>query len=136
MKIFLRLLRDLLLIIMYSFQIEQIVDLPTGKYLQDHITTGLDLVLLEKELFSIGHLTNPVSAYEYFIQGKGPYTSAIVEAVGLVHSDEADGDSPDLEFMAMVAGTSSDGGLFSRHAMGISDKVSFHAFYFFHVLYN
>ncbi|KAL0280519.1 UNVERIFIED_CONTAM: hypothetical protein PYX00_001788 [Menopon gallinae] len=104
-------------------KVKQLVDLPVGKNLQDHITTGLDLILLVKELFSINHLTNPMSAYEYFVKGKGPYTSNVVEAVGLVHTDEDEGGSPDLELMAMVAGTSSDGGLFSRHSMGISDSL-------------
>lgn len=62
---------------------------------------------------------------EYFLLGRGPYTSAMCEAVGFFHSQGTvkDKTQPDLQFMVMMAGLSSDGGLFSRKALGLSSQV-------------
>ena len=103
------------------------MDLPVGKNLKDHLTTGLDLVILDKHLFSYVDLMLPSSAYEFFARGKGPFTSGLVDVVGVVRSSliKLDGNntSPDLEFMVMMAGASSDQGVFMRKSMGISQKV-------------
>lgn len=53
-------------------QIPVVRDLPVGKHLQDHVTTGLDLVLLNQSLpLSIGAVASPVSSFKYFLFGQG-----------------------------------------------------------------
>ncbi|KAK6628678.1 hypothetical protein RUM43_002493 [Polyplax serrata] len=101
------------------------IDLPVGKNLQDHITTGLDLGILKQHLFSFTDLMKPSSAYEYFVHSQGPFTSGLVDVIGVVHSSLVNPrhEMPDLEFMVLVAGLSSDKGIFFQHAMGISQKV-------------
>jgi choline dehydrogenase len=47
-------------------------NLPVGKNLQDHVTTGLDLILLNQSLpLSVFAVASPVSALKYFLFGQG-----------------------------------------------------------------
>jgi choline dehydrogenase len=49
-----------------------ILNLPVGKHLQDHVTTGLDLVLLNQSLpLSLSTVASPVSSFKYFLFGQG-----------------------------------------------------------------
>ncbi|EEB18074.1 glucose dehydrogenase, putative [Pediculus humanus corporis] len=121
---------------LHESNISSKVDLPVGKNLKDHLTTGLDLVILDKHLFSYVDLMLPSSAYEFFARGKGPFTSGLVDVVGVVRSSlmgkfDGKNTSPDLEFMVMMAGVSSDQGVFMRKSMGISQKVWENYFKFF-----
>jgi choline dehydrogenase len=46
-------------------------NLSVGKNLQDHVTTGLDLVLLnQSQPLSLGHVASPVSLFKYLF-GQG-----------------------------------------------------------------
>jgi choline dehydrogenase len=48
-----------------------ILNLPVGKNLQDHVTTGLDLVLLNQSLpLSLNAVASPVSLFKYLF-GQG-----------------------------------------------------------------
>lgn len=101
--------------------IETKIDLPVGENLQDHVTTGLDLVLLNKSLdLSMEKCLSPFSLFDYGFYGNGPLSSPGCEVVGLIDLDED--FVPDLQFMVVPLGISMDGGIHFRKAMGISEK--------------
>ncbi|XP_021933322.1 glucose dehydrogenase [FAD, quinone]-like isoform X2 [Zootermopsis nevadensis] len=109
-----------------SHGIPVILNLPVGKHLQDHVTTGLDLVLLNRSLpLSLGAVASPVSFFKYFLFGQGPWTFPGCEALAVVHTNLSDGETepPDLQLMVLPTGISSDGGVHLRKALGISDKL-------------
>lgn len=111
--------------ILKKAKIETKIDLPVGRNLQDHITTGLDLITLNQTLLSLKKLVHPNALYSYFMHGTGPYTTTMCDALGIIHSDLVNPvtEPPDLELMVMVAGLSSDYGSFNRRAMGITDNL-------------
>ncbi|RVE45935.1 hypothetical protein evm_009408 [Chilo suppressalis] len=108
--------------VLKSVNIPIVKNLPVGYNLQDHVTTGFDLILINKTLS-----VNPMSmldlsnVYEYFVNGKGPLTTAGCELITFLSTK---GDKvPDIQFMVMPVGISSDRGSHLRLALGISDTV-------------
>lgn len=101
------------------------VDAPVGENLQDHITTGFDLILLNQTLgIGIEQMLSPYSVFEYFWYGTGPWTTGGCEALAFIHKKGTDVDPntrPDLQFMVMPLGINEDNGVHLRHLMGISD---------------
>ncbi|XP_018571670.1 glucose dehydrogenase [FAD, quinone]-like isoform X1 [Anoplophora glabripennis] len=101
------------------------VNLPVGDNLQDHITTGLDLILLNQTLgIGIEQMLSPFSVFEYFLYGTGPWTTGGCEVLAFVNTDSTDVNrdtQPDLQFMVMPLGINEDIGVHLRHLMGISD---------------
>lgn len=97
------------------------IDLPVGHNLQDHVTTGLDLVLLNSSIdISMERSIAPSSLYEYIFHGRGPLSSPGCEAIGLI---DFDSDTvTDLQLMVIPLGISADGGLHLRKILGISDE--------------
>ncbi|KAG8222501.1 hypothetical protein J437_LFUL009604, partial [Ladona fulva] len=59
-----------------SFDIPVLLDLPVGKNLHDHVTTGTDLILLSHQIVSLGTFASPVWA-EYFQPLIGKQTATI-----------------------------------------------------------
>ncbi|XP_053977905.1 glucose dehydrogenase [FAD, quinone]-like isoform X1 [Hylaeus volcanicus] len=109
-----------------ELQVNVIRDLPVGQHLVDHVLTGIDLVMLNTSIgLSMTDTLNPIPAINYFLFGKGPWTSAGVEVLGTFHSSFQKNTSniPDLQIMVMPLGISKDNGVALRKAMGISDKV-------------
>nr|CAD7258096.1 unnamed protein product [Timema shepardi] len=109
-----------------SLKIPLIQDLPVGQNLQDHVTTGLDLVILNQTLpLNVANIASLSSALDYLFYGTGPWTSPGCEAVAVVHSDLSDPetDPPDLQLMAIPSGASSDDGAHLYTTVGITDKV-------------
>nr|CAI5858433.1 unnamed protein product [Callosobruchus analis] len=101
------------------------INLPVGKNLQDHITTGFDLVLLNKTLdIGIGTMLSPSSILSYLIEGRGPWTTVGCELVGFIGTTTEipkQNSRPDLQLMIMPLGIVEDTGFYLRKLMGISD---------------
>lgn len=107
--------------------------LPVGENLQDHITTGLDLITLNTTLsVNIETLASPFSMYNYFFHSRGPWLTNGCEVIGFCHTNNTFlnksnknwlNSRPNLQIMVLNAGISSDGGKHLRHAIGVKDKT-------------
>lgn len=99
-------------------------NLPVGNNLQDHVTTGLDLVLLNTTAgLNIKDIVSPLAAYDYFFNSKGPWTSVGCEVLGMINTDNNSTLKPDLGFMVIPVGATADGGLFLKNKIGINDDT-------------
>ncbi|XP_063825345.1 glucose dehydrogenase [FAD, quinone]-like [Ostrinia nubilalis] len=99
-----------------------IKDLPVGFNLQDHIATGLDLVLFNKSLaVNPMNMLNPFNVHEYFVNGRGPLTTPGCEAIGFLSTKND--ETPDLQFMVMPVGISADRGTHLKKSLGINETV-------------
>ncbi|XP_067014941.2 glucose dehydrogenase [FAD, quinone] isoform X2 [Anabrus simplex] len=109
-----------------SLKIPVVQDLPVGKNLQDHITTGMDLVLLNQSLnLNLGDIASLSSLWKYLRHGNGPWAAPGCDALGLVHTRlvNPDIDPPDIQLMALPLGISSDHGVHVKRIMGIKDEI-------------
>lgn len=99
------------------------IDLPVGDNLQDHVTTGLDLITLNASLgVGVENSVSPKAVFDYFLYGSGVFTHPGCEAIGI--TDLSNGNPlPDLQFMLIPLGISNDAGIHIRKAMGISDEA-------------
>lgn len=99
-------------------------NLPVGNNLQDHVTTGLDLVILNWTAgLNIKDVASPLSAYDYFFNSNGPWTSVGCEVLGMINTNGSSNLVPDLGFMVIPVGAAADGGLFLRNKIGITDET-------------
>ncbi|XP_054282802.1 glucose dehydrogenase [FAD, quinone]-like [Macrosteles quadrilineatus] len=99
------------------------VDLPVGENLQDHVATGLDLVVTNQSSpLSWQTVVNPWNPISYLL-GQGPMTHPGCEVVGMVNTLGRTDELPDLQFMALPGGLSSDAGVVLKRVMGITDKL-------------
>lgn len=100
-------------------------NLPVGKNLQDHVTTGLDLIILNQTVgLGIGDLLNPFKVLDYFwFDGEGsPLSLAGCDAMGFVKINQSN-EAHDLSFMLLPVGLVSDGGLHLRKIVNLRDDV-------------
>ncbi|EFA08835.1 Glucose dehydrogenase [FAD, quinone]-like Protein [Tribolium castaneum] len=98
------------------------LDLPVGENLQDHVTTGLDLITLEAPPdMGLQQMLSPWSASRYFLWGEGPWTSPGCESVGFFNSE--DEKIPELQFMILPYGAAIDGGSYLRGLVGIGERL-------------
>lgn len=114
-----------------SVEIKTKVDLPVGSNLQDHITTGLDLVLVNNSLgASPISMYAPKAVFDYYFRSTGIWTVCGCEVVGSINSNCLENESqncvnkddqPDLGFMILPFGLASDGGSHMRKAIGVND---------------
>lgn len=104
------------------YNITVVKDLPVGKNLQDHVTTGLDLILLNQSLsLSAFTLMNSYHMLQYFLNGKGPLTSPGCESLGFVSTKGS--NSPNIQLMILPLGITADRGSHLRKSLGIKDSV-------------
>ncbi|XP_021194107.3 glucose dehydrogenase [FAD, quinone] [Helicoverpa armigera] len=102
--------------------IPAVKNLPVGENLQDHIGTGLDFVLFNKSVsISAMDMINPLYVLNYFINGKGPWTTPGCEVIGFLSTKNQ--SDPDLQFMVLPVGLSSDRGSLLRNNVNIRDEV-------------
>lgn len=97
-----------------------------GKYLQDHIATGLDLITLNQSiglepwnLYSLKHLL------DYLWNGQGPWTMGGCEGLAFARTKSAPSDSraPDLGFMLIPLGLTIDAGVYFRRLFNINERT-------------
>lgn len=104
--------------------IKQVVDLKVGENLQDHITTGMDLVLLSKRLpLQVWNLLNPINIGRYlFASGRN---SSIAfggcECLGFVNLGS--NFTHTLGFMVLPVGITFDAGYHLHTLMNLRDDV-------------
>ncbi|CAH2106741.1 unnamed protein product [Euphydryas editha] len=97
-------------------------ELPVGNNLQDHIGTGLDLVLFNNaQSVQMFDIMNPWNVFQYFFKGRGPLTTPGCEVVGFISTKNE--TTPDLQFMVLPVGISADRGSYLRKALRIKDSV-------------
>ncbi|KAF4519205.1 hypothetical protein B566_EDAN013499 [Ephemera danica] len=96
-----------------------------GKNLEDHLNVGADNVEVARveDSLSLNMMGNPMSVWNYIWSGSGVLSSAAVEATAFVRTKVAPDQRPDIQFMLMPMGFSTDCGTFLRFAAGISSSV-------------
>lgn len=99
--------------------IETKIDLPVGNNLQDHVTTGLDLLVLNQSLgLGLADVFSPTAAFEYFAYGSGPWTTIGCEVSGILDTESGGSAQPDLQLLVLPFGVSSDKGIHLRRTVG------------------
>ncbi|XP_029172703.1 glucose dehydrogenase [FAD, quinone]-like [Nylanderia fulva] len=109
-----------------TLNISVINDLPVGQTLMDHILTGLDLITLNTSLgLDLSDIFNPMSIFNYFLFGRGPWTSAGIEVIGTFHSALNTNKStlPDLQLMVLPLGAAKDCTLSLKRTIGFSNEI-------------
>lgn len=107
--------------------LQQKKDLPeVGKNLQDHVTTGLDLILLNDTIgLEPWNIYSYDSLKSYFFESKGPLTMVGCEGLGFIRSSQAPDvkNYPDLSLMLIPIGATVDAGIHFKNILNINDKT-------------
>lgn len=98
-----------------------------GAHLQDHVTTGMDLIVLNRTLgLEPWHTYSPLQFFDYFVNGKGPLTTVGCEALGFMRTslfrNANNSSAPDLGFMVLPMGTTVDAGVYLRRVININER--------------
>ena len=103
--------------------IEVVQDLPVGKMLQDHITTGMDLIILDNPIgLQVKNIINPLNIYNYLF-GKvmdNPIAFGGCDAMGFIKKNFS---APNLSFMVMPVGLTADHGLHLKNIVNLNDDL-------------
>lgn len=99
-----------------------------GANLQDHVTTGMDLIVLNQTLGTEPwHMFAPHHIFDYLVNGNGPLTTIGCEALGFMRThfaNDAKNDSkPDLGFMALPMGITVDAGIYLRRFINVNERT-------------
>lgn len=104
------------------------MDLPAvGAYLQDHVTTGMDLIVLNQSLgLEPWHTYSPQQFFDYFVNGKGSLTTIGCEALGFIRThllrNDHNSSAPDIGLMVLPMGTTIDAGVYLRRVININER--------------
>lgn len=105
--------------------IKVVENLPVGENLQDHVTTGLDLIILNQTIgLSVKDLINPFKVLDFFFyEGEGsPLAFGGADAMGFARLN-ASNDFPDLSFILLPVGMVADHGIHLRRILNIRDEI-------------
>lgn len=111
---------------MQIHNITQIVDLPVGHNLQDHVGLGgLTFIVDDPVTFTRQRYTSVAVGMEYIMNERGPMTTPGVEGVAFVNTKYADpsGDWPDIQYHFAPSSINSDGGEQIRKITNLRDGV-------------
>lgn len=100
-------------------------DLPVGENLQDHVTTGLDLIILNQTIgLSVKDLINPFKVLDFFwYKGEGsPLAFGGADAMGFVKLNVSS-HIQDLSFILLPVGMVADHGIHLRKILNIRDDI-------------
>lgn len=115
--------------------IPPIKNLPVGNGLQDHISSGFDLILLDKLLsVSFYSLSSLINILQYFLQSRGPLTTVGCEALAILNTNclnetikykdcETKYRKPDFELIFMPIGISTDHGIHFKNIINLRKDV-------------
>lgn len=96
--------------------------LPVGHNLQDHVTTGVDLIMVNQPLgIRPWEVLSVESLFKYAMHGTGPLSMCGCEALGFANT--GNGSVPNIGFMVLPMGVSADGGAHFRYLLNIDDQV-------------
>lgn len=105
-----------------SLSIPLVKNLPVGRNLQDHVATGLDLVLFNDSVsIESFDMINPYNLYKYFFEGVGPLTASGCEVLGFVSTESK--ETPDLQYLVLPVGLASDKGSLMRKSLNIKKDL-------------
>lgn len=94
-----------------------------GQHLQDHVTTGLDLITLNQSLsLEPWHLYSPQSLFNYFWNGNGLFTMTGCEGLGFLKT-EPDLDVPNLGFMLIPIPSHIDAGVYFHRLFNMGERT-------------
>lgn len=111
---------------MVTHNITQLVDLPVGHNLQDHVGLGgLTFLVDEPVTFTRARFTSVAVGMDYIMNERGPMTMPGVEGVAFVNTKYADpsGDWPDIQYHFAPSSINSDGGEQIRKVTNLRDGV-------------
>lgn len=99
-----------------------------GEHLQDHVTTGMDLIKLNQTLgLEPWNLYTLNNLFNYFWNGHGPLTMTGCEGLGFIRSKFAkygkDEHILDLGFMVIPMGSTIDAGVYFRRFLNINERT-------------
>ncbi|KAI4456247.1 glucose-methanol-choline gmc oxidoreductase [Holotrichia oblita] len=115
--------------------IRPIKNLPVGDNLQDHVSTGFDLILIDQPLsVSFYGLSSFINILQYFLQSQGPLTTVGCDAFAILNSNclndtikyqqcEEKYSQPDLELIFMPLGISADNGLHFKNVINLRKNI-------------
>ncbi|XP_022906212.2 alcohol dehydrogenase [acceptor]-like [Onthophagus taurus] len=118
-----------------SIGIKSKLDLPVGYNLQDHISTGFDLIIFEEPLDFHKKFVSPLEVLKYILKENGILTSVGVEVLAFLNTfclenvigyDLCEAEfnhRPNIEFLFMQAGLATDYGMRMRHIVGLKSVV-------------
>lgn len=99
-------------------------DMPAvGQHLQDHVTTGLDLITLNQSLsLEPWNLYSPQNLIKYFWSGSGQFTMTGCEGLGFLKT-EPDLDVPNLGFMLIPVPSHIDAGVYFHRLFNMAERT-------------
>lgn len=109
-----------------NLKIPVVEDLPVGEKLQDHVTTGFSLILLNQSLgMEPINILSPRSIFNYFTSAEsGNHISfGGADAMGFVSLKPLESEVPDLSFIVIPVGLSSDYGLHLKNILNIKEDL-------------
>lgn len=99
-------------------------DLPVGENLQDHITTGMDLIILNQTIgLSPSNILSAKSVFNYFLKDglDSPLSFGGCDALSFYSFEN--GTPPDISFMVLPVGLTADQGMHLRNIVNLNDNL-------------